>query len=97
MDFKGYVDKGWIKPTEPITLPDGTPVTFKRARPQAATNTPSRIEKSKAIRGWRARSLKELASEQGVGPLKSLDQLAGDWPKNESVDEFLRSVRKGRK
>lgn len=92
MDFKGYVDKGWIKPTEPMTLPDGTPVTFTRAKKSASRNG-----KSKTIKGWKSRPLSELAKDQGTAPLKSLDQLAGDWPQTESIDEFLKSVRKGRK
>ncbi|MEK6703804.1 MAG: hypothetical protein AABZ53_16210 [Planctomycetota bacterium] len=92
MDFKGYVDKGWIKPTEPMKLPNGTPVTFTRAKKSASRNG-----KAMKIKGWKSRSLSELTKDQGTAPLKSLDQLAGDWPRNESIEEFLKSVRKVRK
>jgi hypothetical protein len=36
----------------------------------------------------------ELARQQGVKPIKSIDELRGDfWPEDESVDEFLEFVR----
>lgn len=97
MEFKGYVDKGWIKPTEPITLPEGTPVVFSPAKARASKAGSRSCTKAELISGWKSRTLTELARTQGTTPLKSLSQLAGDWPKDESIDEFLRSVRKGRK
>lgn len=97
MNFKGFVDKGWIKPSEPLSLPDGTPVTFTPAKKsRAAASASRRTEKSKRIHGWATKSLKDLTHEQGTVALKGLDQLAGDWPKGDSIDEFLKSVRKGR-
>ena len=33
MEFKGYVDNGWIKPVQPTGLPDGTPVTITPQNP----------------------------------------------------------------
>jgi hypothetical protein len=90
MSFKGYVDKGWIRPAEPINLPDGTPVTFTRAKSSSRRGQPS-------FRNWKSKSLRTLMKEQGVGPLKSLKQLAGDWPAHESLDEFLAFIRKGRR
>ena len=91
MDFKGYVDKGWIKPTKPMTLPDGTPVTFTRAKTETR-----RGERPGRIVGWRSRSVRDLATEQGTKALRSLAQLAGDWPSSNSIDEFLKSVCRGR-
>ncbi len=36
----------------------------------------------------------ELAKRQGVKPIRSMDELKGDfWPEEESVDEFLAWVR----
>jgi hypothetical protein len=36
----------------------------------------------------------ELARRQGVKPIRSMDELRGDfWPEEESVDEFLAWVR----
>jgi len=36
-----------------------------------------------------SRSLAQLADAQGVGPLKNPAELAGGWPQEENVDEFL--------
>jgi len=36
----------------------------------------------------------ELAKQQGVKPIRSIEDLQGDfWPEDESVDEFLEWVR----
>lgn len=36
----------------------------------------------------------ELAKQQGVEPIRSIEDLKGDfWPEEESVDEFLEWVR----
>ena len=40
----------------------------------------------------------ELAREQGVLPISSFDDLLGDfWPEDESVDEFIETVRRWRR
>ncbi|HZT60360.1 MAG TPA: hypothetical protein VFA21_17275 [Pyrinomonadaceae bacterium] len=40
----------------------------------------------------------ELARRQGVKPIKSIEQLKGDfWPEEESIDEFLEWLRESRK
>lgn len=94
MDFKGHVEKGWIRPTKPISLPDGTAVTFKRWTGSSKTNRSS--AGTQPIRNWTSRPLKDLVREQGTVPLR-IGSLAGDWPKGESIDEFIKSLRKGRK
>ncbi len=39
----------------------------------------------------------ELAKQQGVGPIRSIKDLQGDfWPEDESVDDFLAWLRKTR-
>ncbi len=41
-----------------------------------------------------ARSIEELAREQGVEPVTDFESLAGDfWPEDESADEFIAAVR----
>jgi hypothetical protein len=42
-------------------------------------------------------SIAELAKRQGVGPVTNTSDLAGDWPAEDSVDEFLAQVREGRR
>jgi hypothetical protein len=44
------------------------------------------------------RSWEELAAEQGVKPIASIDDLRADfWPEDESIDEFLAAVREWRR
>lgn len=45
---------------------------------------------------WDNLSVDELARRQGVAPVTDLDSLAGDWPEDESVDDFLAMVREVR-
>jgi len=43
------------------------------------------------------KELERLAAEQGVEPIVDLDALRADfWPEDESVDDFVRTVRERR-
>lgn len=47
--------------------------------------------------GPRPRSVEELAREQGVRPVQSLDDMRADlWDTDEELDEFLGEVRAAR-
>ncbi len=42
--------------------------------------------------------LEKLAVEQGVQPITDFDSLKADfWPEDESIDDFVRTVREGRR
>lgn len=44
------------------------------------------------------KELERLAAEQNVKPISNLDMLRADfWPKDESVDDFVQSVRERRR
>lgn len=44
------------------------------------------------------KELERLAAEQGVRPITDFDSLKADfWPKDESVDDFVRTVRERRR
>lgn len=44
------------------------------------------------------KELERLAAEQGVQPIDDLDSLRADfWPEDESVDDFVRTVREHRR
>lgn len=100
MVYRGIVDNGVIRPLDPIDLPDGTEVAFHEAAGGSATplhcsdaaDWPSLDERSGP-----GRSIEELAQEQGVNPITSLDEIAGEWPEGDDIDEFLRSVREWRR
>lgn len=43
-------------------------------------------------------NLRELADRQGVKPVASLEDLAGDfWPESESDEEFVAAIREWRR
>jgi erythromycin esterase-like protein len=49
---------------------------------------------SKTIRDQKHAKLRELAKQQGVKPIRSIEDLYGDfWPEEESIDEFLEWLR----
>jgi hypothetical protein len=45
---------------------------------------------------WEMPTIAQLAEQQEAQPHTLIDDLAGDWPENESLDDFLGMVRRGR-
>lgn len=91
MDYRGIVDNGVIRPSEPLELPNGTEVQFHPVQ----SGGESDIERSNR-EFWASRPLEELLKESGARPIESIDELAVDWPEGDDIDEFLRQVRQGR-
>ena len=83
MTYRGYIRNGVAVLDTPVALPDGTPVRVEVER------APSHF--------WASRSIAELALEQGVRPIQNVDELRGDWPQEDSIDEFLEFVREARR
>jgi hypothetical protein len=82
MTYHGRIKNGVAVLDPPVTLPDGTRV---------------RVEVEPAnSESWGGKSVEELALEQGVQPINNLAALTIDWPKEESIDEFLALVREVR-
>ena len=55
---------------------------------------PTDVSSAEAAR----KELERLADEQGVQPIVDLDSLRADfWPEDESVDDFVRTVRERRR
>jgi hypothetical protein len=46
---------------------------------------------------WQGVDARELAEAQGVRPVDDFDALLGGWPDDESVDDFISSVRQWRR
>lgn len=42
---------------------------------------------------WESKTVEELAAEQGVQPITDFDKLAGGWPEDEDIEEFLEAIR----
>jgi hypothetical protein len=82
MTMPGKINQGRIELLEPVGLPDGTEVQVE-VRPFAPGF-------------WENLSAAELARRQQVKAARDLSDLAGDWPAEDSLEEFLESVRKAR-
>lgn len=92
MDFRGIFNHGVIRPTEPVTLPEGTVVD---CHPVATGN--GSTSSGKLPDGfWTSKSIEQLAKEQKTIPTTSIKDLRGDWPPDESIDDFLEFLSKGR-
>ena len=83
MAYRAHIKNGVAVLDEPADLPDGTPVRVEVERLDPAF--------------WQNQSVADLARAQGVAAVQSLDELAGDWPPEDSVEEFLAAVRAGRR
>ena len=68
-------------------------VVKKTGKRPIATPTP-KLERDPF---WHGKSIDVLATEQGVKPLRSLEDLRGDWPEEDSIDEFLAELRRWRR
>jgi len=82
MTYKGHIKNGVAVPDTPVTLLDGTPVRIEVERIDSEF--------------WQNKSIEELAREQGVEPCIDPADLAGDWPADESIDEFLALIKRSR-
>jgi hypothetical protein len=83
MTMTGRISRGNIELSEPVKLPEGTEVRVE------VTPIDSDF--------WKGKSVEELATEQGVGPIGRLEDLAIDWPEEDSVEEFLALIREVRR
>ncbi len=91
MDFRGIFNHGVIRPTEPVTLPEGTEVD---CHPVTATNGSGTCYLPEGF--WASKSIEQLANEQKTIPATSIKDFRGDWPADESIDDFLEFLSKGR-
>ena len=82
MTYRGHIKNGVAVLDDPTTLPDGTPV---------------RVEVEPLNSDfWKGKTVEELAREQGVGPCTDPGDLAGDWPEEDSIDDFLAFIKRSR-
>jgi hypothetical protein len=75
MSFQGHIEKGMVVLDQPLPLPDGTPVLVEPITTAAADF-------------WQSRSLDDLAKQQGVSALGTIEDLLGGWPTDERNDDF---------
>ena len=83
MTYRGHMHNGVAVLDAPAGLPVGTPVRVEVAGADSSF--------------WRNKSVSDLACEQGLAPVSNLEDLAGDWPEEDSIDEFLAFIREARR
>jgi hypothetical protein len=82
MTYHGHIKNGVAVLQGSVALPDGTPVRIEVDRLGADF--------------WEGKRAEQLAREQGVAPCADPTDLTGDWPAEESVDDFLALIRRSR-
>lgn len=92
MDFQGIFENGVVRPTEPVSLPQGAKVEFHAV----GEHIESKIERSTQA-FFANRPPDELLRASGVRPLRSVDDLAIDWPPEDDIDDFIRRLREWRR
>lgn len=100
MDYRGTFRGGVIRPDSPVRMPDGTTVEFR-----ALGNGRVSVRRTRGVsalerndrRARRGVTLAALAREQKVRAVRSVEDMAMPGLEGEDVDEFLRSVREGRR
>jgi hypothetical protein len=82
MTYRGHIKNGVAVLDTPVALPDGTPVRVEVERVDSDF--------------WNGKTVEQLAREQGVTPCSDPADLAGDWPLEDSIDEFLALIKRSR-
>lgn len=82
MIYRGRMLNGVAVPDVPANVPDGTLVEID------VSEQPSEF--------WQNRDVESLRLEQQVSAVRSLEELAGDWPEEDSVEDFAAFVREAR-
>jgi hypothetical protein len=83
MTYRGHIKNGVAVLDDSASLPEGTPV---------------RIEVDQADSDFsQSRTVEQMAEEQGVRPTNSPEDLAIDWPEEDSIDHLLSLVREVRR
>lgn len=82
MTYRGRIKNGVAILEDAADLPDGTPVV---------------IQPVESFGFHEDLSLAQLVERQTVPPVVEPIDLVGDWPADDSLDEFLSAVREGRR
>ena len=85
-DIRFVYENGVLRPEEPVNLPEGARgVAHIHALEDGGPGF------------WENPTLAQLRAQQRPLPVESVKDLVGDWPEDESIDEFVESLRHERK
>ena len=79
MTYRGHMQNGVAVLDAPANLPDGTPVRIEVERVESPF--------------WQNKSIAELLEDRAPSSAHTLEDLAGDWPEEDSIDQFLAFIR----
>ena len=102
MTYRGTIRNGVVVFRGKRRPRDGTPVEVrplpKRTTAAGSPGSPGRrpVASRNGSRRGRARSLDDIAREQGVTRIVPFDELLGGWPEGEEQDGFERTVAQWR-
>ncbi len=82
MTYRGHIKNGVAVLEGCADLPEGTAVVIQ---PAATFGFSENL------------SIAQLMARQQVSPVSGASDLAGDWPSEDSLDEFLAAVREDRR
>jgi hypothetical protein len=82
MSYRGHIRNGVAVLDDGVKLAEGSEVV---------------VQPVEAPSFWDAPTVQELAQRQRTRPWSDLSELAGDWPAEDSVDEFLAAVKRARR
>jgi hypothetical protein len=92
MDYRGTFEDGMIRPDGPVDLPNGTPVEFHLVDRHQGDQA-GEIAKADYL-ARNPKTFEQIVKEQGIQPLRSLDEIGAPWPDDEDdIDEFIRSIK----
>jgi len=89
-DIPFIYENGVLRPEGPVDFPEG-------ARGIAHIREVNGGTPPTSSGFWSSPTIDQLRKQQGTLPLRRPEDLAGDWPAEDSLDEFLDSVRHGRR
>jgi len=85
-DIPFVYENGVFRPEGPVDFPEGTRgIAHIRELNGDSTGF------------WTNPTIEQLRKQQGTLPVGRPEDLAGDWPTEDSLAEFLDSVRRGRR
>lgn len=95
MTYRGRVANGVVLLEGQPSLPDGTEVRVVPVHDEPS-QCASPIPGGSAGEFWQQWTVEGLAEQQNVVVPVDLDELAGDWPEDQSLDDFLELVKQTR-
>jgi hypothetical protein len=100
MEYTGTFENGVVRPDRPVNLANGTRVEFHAVAANGAGQSGAGSPAELRCRFEERKSVADLARDQGVRPIRSVDEFAGPWPDDDPADapdELIKQLREWRR